>query len=235
VNSSPATTSSEGFRADVKKALLDLNDDYDLPGVPSDTAREARETDQATLTGPPTCGAGFCSTALIADVGQLNSVPHAHVPSRYDSHRPPHAGLLTWHRRHVDCGIRLCGFRTLGRLSWRPRSHFSSRVDRSSLKPKTTLSVLVFWKEGKMKTKVTTLAALISSVLLSSVQAVAAQTNPPPSATATRPAKTPPEEASVPNASPPATTTQTTGENSRDPTVKKMNEDEKKKVDTTGK
>jgi hypothetical protein len=33
-----------------------------------------------------------------------------------------------------------------------------------------------------MKTKVTTLAALISSVLLSSVQEVAAQTNPPPSA-----------------------------------------------------
>ena len=35
--------------------------------------------------------------------------------------------------------------------------------------------------------------------------------------------------------SPPATTTQTTGEASRDPMVKKMNEDEKQKVDTKGK
>ena len=85
-----------------------------------------------------------------------------------------------------------------------------------------------------MKTKVTTLAALISSVLLSKVQEVGAQTNPP-AATATRPAATPQGQTSVPNASPPATTTQTTGENNRDPTVKKMNEDEKKKVDTTGK
>jgi hypothetical protein len=34
---------------------------------------------------------------------------------------------------------------------------------------------------------------------------------------------------------PAATTTQTTGEASRDPVVKKMNEDEKHKVDTKGK
>jgi hypothetical protein len=34
---------------------------------------------------------------------------------------------------------------------------------------------------------------------------------------------------------PPATTTQTTGEARRDPVVKKMNEDEKQKVDTKGK
>jgi hypothetical protein len=33
----------EGFRSDVKKALLDLTDDYNLPGIPPDTAREARE------------------------------------------------------------------------------------------------------------------------------------------------------------------------------------------------
>jgi hypothetical protein len=39
----------------------------------------------------------------------------------------------------------------------------------------------------------------------------------------------------MPNESPPATTTQTTGEASRDPAVKKMNEDEKQKVDTKGK
>ena len=47
------------------------------------------------------------------------------------------------------------------------------------------------------------------------------------STTATRPAKTPPDQTSIPNAGPPATTTQTTGEASRDPTIKKMNEDEK--------
>jgi hypothetical protein len=40
---------------------------------------------------------------------------------------------------------------------------------------------------------------------------------------------------SIPNESPPATTTQTTGEASRDPMVKKLNEDEKQKVDTKGK
>ena len=86
-----------------------------------------------------------------------------------------------------------------------------------------------------MNKKVTVLAALISSVLLSSVQEVAAQANSPPSATATRPAKTPQNQTSVPNASPPATTTQTTGQSNQDPTAKKMNEDEKQKVDATGK
>ena len=43
------------------------------------------------------------------------------------------------------------------------------------------------------------------------------------------------EQSSMPSNAPPATTTQTTGEASRDPTVKKMNEDEKAKVDTKGK
>ena len=85
-----------------------------------------------------------------------------------------------------------------------------------------------------MNTKMTTLAALISGVLLCSVQGVTAQTTPPP-ATATRPAKAGPEQTSVPNASPPATTTQTTGETRQDPTVKKMNDDEKKKIETEGK
>ncbi len=85
-----------------------------------------------------------------------------------------------------------------------------------------------------MNTKITTLAALVSSVLLANVQA-AAQANPPPSATATRPATTSPAQTSLPNASPPATTTQTTGEANPGPTVKKMNEDEKQKVDTKGK
>jgi hypothetical protein len=81
-----------------------------------------------------------------------------------------------------------------------------------------------------------TLAALLlSSVFLFNVQAVSAQTNSPPSTTATRPAKTPPDQTSVPNNAPAATTTQTTGEAGRDPAIKKMNEDEKQKVDTKGK
>jgi hypothetical protein len=86
-----------------------------------------------------------------------------------------------------------------------------------------------------MNTKVTTLAALVSSVVLWNVQEVAAQTNPPPAATATRPATTSPAQTSVPSASPPATTTETTGQTNQDATVKKMNEDEKQKVDTKGK
>jgi hypothetical protein len=78
-------------------------------------------------------------------------------------------------------------------------------------------------------------ASLLSSVFLLNVQAAKAQTNDPPGATATRPAKTPPDQTSIPNASPPATTTQTTGEANQDATVKKMTEDEKQKVDTKGK
>jgi hypothetical protein len=87
-----------------------------------------------------------------------------------------------------------------------------------------------------MNTRMTTLAALIASVLVSNIHGVAAQTSqPPPDTTATRPAKTTPEQTSVPNASPSATTTQTTGESHQDATVKKMNQDEKQKVETTGK
>jgi hypothetical protein len=86
-----------------------------------------------------------------------------------------------------------------------------------------------------MNTKLMTLAALISSVLVSNVHGVAAQTSQPPDTTATRPAKTTPAQTSVPNASPSATTTQTTGESHPDATVKKMNQDEKQKVETTGK
>jgi hypothetical protein len=86
-----------------------------------------------------------------------------------------------------------------------------------------------------MDTKLMTLAALVSSVLLANIQEAAAQANPPPSATATRPATTSPAQTSAPNVSPPATTTQTTGAANQDPTVKKMNEDEKQKVDTKGK
>ncbi|WP_316398190.1 hypothetical protein [Bradyrhizobium sp. 33ap4] len=86
-----------------------------------------------------------------------------------------------------------------------------------------------------MKTNPTALAvSLLSGALLLTVQATSAQTNSPP-ATATRPAKNPAEQSSTPSNAPPATTTQTTGESSRDPTVKKMNEDEKAKVETKGK
>jgi hypothetical protein len=87
-----------------------------------------------------------------------------------------------------------------------------------------------------MKANATALAvSLLSSVLLLNAQAATAQTASPPSATATRPATTPPGQTSMPNEAPPATTTQTTGEASRDPTVKKMNENEKAKVETKGK
>jgi hypothetical protein len=34
----------EGFRTDVKKAPLNLTDDYNLPGISPDTAKVARDT-----------------------------------------------------------------------------------------------------------------------------------------------------------------------------------------------
>ena len=86
-----------------------------------------------------------------------------------------------------------------------------------------------------MKPTTGTLAvSLLAGVFLFSVEAVA-QTNSPPSATATRPAKQPQEQSSVPNNASPATTSQTTGEAARDPTVKQMNEKEKGKVERGGK
>ncbi len=86
-----------------------------------------------------------------------------------------------------------------------------------------------------MNKGMTTLAALLSGVLVFNTQQAAAQTNPPPDTTATRPAKTSPAQTSAPNAAPPAATNQTTGATNQDATVKKMNEDEKQKVDTKGK
>jgi hypothetical protein len=41
----------EGFRTDVRKALLDLTNDYNLPGVPPDTAQEARDTAKEIISG----------------------------------------------------------------------------------------------------------------------------------------------------------------------------------------
>jgi hypothetical protein len=77
-------------------------------------------------------------------------------------------------------------------------------------------------------------ASLLTGAFLLAAHTATAQTNAP-GTTATRPAKELPEQTSVPNNAPPASTTQTTGEASRDETVKKMNEDEKQKVDTMGK
>jgi hypothetical protein len=41
----------EGFLTEVRKALLDLTDDYNLPGIPDDTAREARDTAKQIIEG----------------------------------------------------------------------------------------------------------------------------------------------------------------------------------------
>jgi hypothetical protein len=78
-------------------------------------------------------------------------------------------------------------------------------------------------------------ASLLTGAFLLNMPTVSAEDKTPPSTTATRPAKTLPEQTSIPSNAPPASTTQTTGEASRDETVKKMNEDEKQKVDTKGK
>jgi hypothetical protein len=87
-----------------------------------------------------------------------------------------------------------------------------------------------------MKTKTLALAVLLlSSVSLLIAPQAIAQTASPPSTTATRPATTPPGQTSMPNDASPATANKTTGEASRDPVVKQMNEDEKQKVDTKGK
>ena len=87
--------------------------------------------------------------------------------------------------------------------------------------PPTNMKHTVIPKSGGEQTPATT-------------PTTAAQANSP-GTNATRPAKAGPEQTSVPNAAPPATTTQTTGESNQSPTVKKMNEDEKKKIETEGK
>ena len=78
-------------------------------------------------------------------------------------------------------------------------------------------------------------ASVLSSGLLLTAQAATAQQTSPPSTTATRPATVTPGQTSMPNEAPPAATNQTTGEASRDPVVKKMNEDEKRKIERMGK
>jgi hypothetical protein len=77
------------------------------------------------------------------------------------------------------------------------------------------------------------LAALPGVLVLNPLVARADDNTPP--ATASRPAKAPTEQTSVPNNSPPASATRTTGQTSQDPTIQKMNDDERRKVETKGK
>jgi hypothetical protein len=78
------------------------------------------------------------------------------------------------------------------------------------------------------------IALLAAGPLLAAAPLASAQTTPPGS-TATRPAKDPPAQTSIPSMAPPATTSQTTGATNQDPVVKKMNEEEKAKVESKGK
>jgi len=74
---------------------------------------------------------------------------------------------------------------------------------------------------------------LLSSVVLVSAPTSAQTSPPPPPATATRPGS--PEQTSIPNNAPPASINQTTGQTNPDPMVRKMNEDEKRKIEKEGK
>jgi hypothetical protein len=78
-------------------------------------------------------------------------------------------------------------------------------------------------------------AAALSFLLSFCPNSVLAEDDSPPKATATRPAKDRPGQTSLPSTAPPATGTQTTGATDQDPTTKKMNEEEKKKLDVEGK
>ncbi len=78
------------------------------------------------------------------------------------------------------------------------------------------------------------LALLFGCMLFGAANAVA-QTSPAPNATATRPADTPPGQTSAPNASPPTSINKPTGSTEQDETVKRMNDEEKRKVDSKGK
>jgi hypothetical protein len=51
---SPVTDMAEnpdGFRTDVKKALFALTDDYNLPGIAPETAKEARDAAKQVIAG----------------------------------------------------------------------------------------------------------------------------------------------------------------------------------------
>ena len=85
-----------------------------------------------------------------------------------------------------------------------------------------------------MQRKLRTLALVSPGAVLLMVQAVSAQSSPPP-ATATRPGETMPSQTSVTNKAPPATRTDTTGQTNADPKVKEMNQDAKRKIEREGK
>jgi hypothetical protein len=52
----------DGFRTDVKKALCDLTDNYNLPGVTPEMAKEARDAAKQIIAGvlqnPKLCNPG---------------------------------------------------------------------------------------------------------------------------------------------------------------------------------
>ena len=75
--------------------------------------------------------------------------------------------------------------------------------------------------------------SLLTGAFVLSAHVLNAQGNPPP-ATATRPTTTP-DQTSIPNNAPAATAGRTTGQANQDPTIKQMNADEKRKVETKGK
>ncbi|MHC2337168.1 hypothetical protein [Bradyrhizobium sp. USDA 4454] len=81
-----------------------------------------------------------------------------------------------------------------------------------------------------------TLAAILSAgVVVFAAQTALAQTTSPPPTTATRPARVLPDQTSEPSNGPPSTADQTTGEASKDPKIKQMNQDAKSKVEREGK
>ena len=88
-----------------------------------------------------------------------------------------------------------------------------------------------------MKLKHRALAmSLLAGAFFSATPARSDEAKSPPPTTATRPAKSLPDQTSIPNTSAPAaTTTQTTGQANPDPTVKQMNDEGKRKVETEGK
>ena len=79
--------------------------------------------------------------------------------------------------------------------------------------------------------------AVVTALLLlvGSLAPIASADDNPAKTTATRPAKEHPNETSLPSTAPPATRTQKTGTVDQDATTKKMNEDEKKKLEIEGK
>ena len=95
------------------------------------------------------------------------------------------------------------------------------------------------WRKPMYQEYPAVCAAVVCAMIVASacvaVEPAAAQANPPTNTTADRPAKDPPGQSSMPTVAPPASTTQTTGSTNQDPEIKKMNEEEKAKVEKEGK